>query len=57
MRVTLLLCDGESEEGDEGGHCQNREGHANTDEEPEPFEPGAPVVLQVHDVCHQSPER
>lgn len=56
-RITLLLCDGKSEEDDEGSHCQNWEEHANGDEELEAFEPGAPVVLQVHDVCDECPER
>lgn len=55
-RLTLLLCDGKSEAGDEHCHSQNREENANGDEEPEAFEPGAPVVLQVHDVCDKSPE-
>lgn len=56
-RITLLLCDGKSEEDDEGSHCQSWEEHANGDEELEAFEPGAPVVLQVHDVCDERPER
>lgn len=53
---TLLLCDGESQEGDEGGHCQSAEEDADGDEELEAFEPSAPVVLHVHDVCDESPE-
>lgn len=52
----MLLCDGKSKEGDEGGYCQNWEEYANSDEELEAFEPGAPVVLQVHDVCDKRPE-
>lgn len=55
--ITLLLCDGESQEGDEGDDGQHREEHADGDEELEAFEPGAPEVLQVHDVCDKSPER
>lgn len=55
-KITLLLCDGKSEEGDEGSHCQSGEEHANRDEELEAFEPGAPVVLEVHDVRDKGPE-
>lgn len=55
-RITLLLRDGKSEEGDEGSHCQSREDHANCNEELEAFEPGAPVVLEVHDVRDEDPE-
>lgn len=55
-RITLLLCDGKSEEGDEGGDSQNWEDHGNSDEELETFEPGAPVVLYVHDVRDKGPE-
>lgn len=56
-RITLLPCDGKSEEDDEGSHCQSWEEHANGDEELEAFEPGAPVVLHVHDVRDKRPER
>lgn len=56
-RITLLLCDGESQEGDEGDDGQHWEEHADGDEELEAFEPGAPVILQVHDVRDKSPER
>lgn len=55
-KITLLPCDGKSEEGDEGSHCQSGEEHANRDEELEAFEPGAPVVLEVHDVRDKGPE-
>lgn len=55
-RITLLLCDGKSQEGDEGGDSQNWEDQGNSDEELEAFEPGAPVVLYVHDVRDKGPE-
>lgn len=42
---TLLLYDGESKESEEGDDSQDWEEHANANEEPEAFEPGAPVVL------------
>lgn len=54
--ITLLLCDGKSEEGDEGSHRQSWEKDANRNEELEAFEPGAPVVLEVHDVRDKGPE-
>lgn len=54
--ITLLLCDGKSEEGDEGSHRQSWEEDANRNEEFETFEPGAPIVLEVHDVCDKGPE-
>ncbi|TNN54138.1 hypothetical protein EYF80_035646 [Liparis tanakae] len=47
----------QSEEGDEGSHRQDGEQHAHSDEELEAFEPSAPEVLQVHDVCDERPER
>lgn len=53
----LLVCDGESQEGDEGGHSHDREEHTDSDEELEAFEPRAPEVLQVHDVSDEGPER
>lgn len=52
----LLLCDGKREEGDEGGDGQNWEHHGHGHEELEAFEPGAPVVLDVHDVRDEGPE-
>lgn len=55
-KITLLLCDGKSEEGDESSHRQSWEEDANRDKELEAFEPGAPVVLEVHDVRDKSPE-
>lgn len=53
----MLLCDGQSEEGDEGSQCQNGEENTNNNKEPQPLEPGSPVVLKVHDMCDQSPQR
>lgn len=56
-KITLLLRDGQSEEGNKGSHSQNWEEDTNNDEEFETLEPGSPVVLTVHDVCDESPER
>ena len=56
-RITLFLSDGEREEGDETGDRQHRENHADSDEELQTFEPRAPEILQVHDVCDETPER
>lgn len=36
-RITLLVCNGKSEEGYEGGHCQSWEEHADDDEELQAF--------------------
>lgn len=55
--LTLLLCDGQRQEGDKGCHGEDTEEQADADKELEAFEPCAPVVLKVHDVCDQSPER
>ena len=54
--ITLLLHDGDGQEGDEGHHGQQAEDHTDKDEELEPLEPRAPVVLEVHDVCHERPQ-
>ena len=56
-RLTLLPRDGEGEEGDEGHHSQQGEEATDKDEKLEPLQPSAPVVLQVHDVCDEGPER
>lgn len=57
VRGGLFLSDGEREEGDEAGDRQHRENHADSDEELQTFEPRAPEILQVHDVCDETPER
>ena len=54
--ITLLLRDGNSQESDEGHNGQQAEDNTDKDEELQPFEPGAPVVLEVHDVCHKRPQ-
>ena len=54
--LTLILRDGDGEEGDEGGQRQHREEQPHEEEEPETLQPGLPVALEVHDVGDQSPE-
>ena len=56
LLLTLLLRDGDREEGDEGGQRQQGEEQSHEEEEPEPLQPGLPVALEVHDVGDQSPE-
>lgn len=55
--LTLLVADGNRQEGDEGNDSQHGEENPHVEEELEALQPSPPVVLQVHDVCDQSPER
>lgn len=48
--LTLVVADGNREEGDEGYDCQQREENPDVEEEFEALQPGPPIVLQVHDV-------
>ena len=45
LLLTLLLRDGDREEGDEGGQRQQGEEQSHEEEEPEPLQPGLPVAL------------
>ena len=54
--ITLLLRDGDGQESDECHDGQQAEDNTDEDEELEPLEPGAPVVLEIHDVCHKRPQ-
>ena len=56
MRLTLFVCHGEAEKGDEGHNSQQGEDDSDKEKELESLQPGAPVVLQVHDVGDKSPE-
>lgn len=55
--LTLLVFDGNRQEGDEGQDCQEREENPDEEKQLEALQPGPPVVLQVHDVSDQGPER
>lgn len=52
----LLVVDGNRQESDESHHSQDREESPNEEKELEAFQPGPPVVLQVHDVSDQGPK-
>lgn len=54
--LTLLVVDGNRQEGDEGHDCQQREENPDEEEELEALQPGPPEVLQVHDVSDQGPK-
>lgn len=55
--LTLLVVDGNRQEGDEGHNCQKWKENTNEEEEFKALQPSPPVVLQVHDVNDQGPER
>lgn len=55
--LTLLVADGNRQEGDEGHDRQQTEEHADEEEELEALQPGPPEVLQVHDASDEGPER
>lgn len=57
VRGHFSLGDGQGEEGGECSNSQEAEEGANNHEEPEALEPGAPIVLQVHYMGHQAPQR
>lgn len=52
----LLVVDGNRKKSDECHHSQDREETPNEEEKLEAFQPGPPVVLQVHDVGDQGPK-
>lgn len=54
--LTFFVGDGNGQEGNEGHNCQQREEHADEEEELKAFQPGPPEVLQVHDVSDEGPE-
>lgn len=56
-QLTVFLFDGDGQEGDEGRDAQHGGGHSHPEEELQALQPRPPVVAQVHDVCHQSPQR
>lgn len=55
-QLTLLVSNGNRQEGDEGYDRQQREENPDEEEELEALQPGPPVVLQVHDVGDQGPK-
>lgn len=55
--LTLVSGDGQRQEGAEGGDGDGREEDSHKEEAAQPLEPRPPVILHVHHVCHQDPQR
>ena len=55
--LTLVSGDGQHKEGAEGGNGDSREEDAHEEKATQPLEPGPPVILHVHHVCDQDPQR
>lgn len=51
-----MLGDGQCQEGTEGRDGDSREENTHEEEAAQPFEPGPPVILQVHHMSHQDPQ-
>lgn len=56
VRQRLFGVDADGQEGDEGDDGDDGKGDSDTEEELEALQPGPPEVLQVHDVCDESPQ-
>ena len=55
--LTLVSSDGQHQEGAERGDGDGREEHAHEEEAAQSLKPRPPVILHVHHVCHQHPQR
>lgn len=56
MVLTLVLGDGQRQEGAEGGKGDCREEGTHEEEATQASEPGPPVILHVHHMSHQDPQ-